>query len=81
MACGLPVLCSDRGALPEITADAARRVDPTDTAALAAAARELLEHPEQRTGLAARGRRRAARYTWERTAAATEACYREIAIP
>jgi glycosyltransferase involved in cell wall biosynthesis len=35
MACGTPVVCSDRGSLPEVVGDAGLLVDPTDVHAIA----------------------------------------------
>ena len=68
MACGCPVLVGDRGALPEIVGDAGRQVDPYDVNSIWAGIREILYHQEVRQGLIDRGLKRAARYTWEKTA-------------
>jgi glycosyltransferase involved in cell wall biosynthesis len=65
MACGVPVVAADAGALPETCADGARYADPNDPEDIA---REVLEAIGD-DALAARGRRRAAAFTWERTAA------------
>jgi glycosyltransferase involved in cell wall biosynthesis len=75
MACGAPVVCSDRTSLPEVVGDAALLVDPDDAAAVAAALRDALE-PACAEELRARGFARAAQFTWERCAAATVAAYR-----
>jgi len=75
MACGAPVVCSDRTSLPEVVGDAALLVDPDDAAAVAAALREALE-PARADELRARGFARAAQFTWERCAEATVAAYR-----
>lgn len=63
MACGVPVVAADRGALPETCADAALLVDPLDPDAIAEAV--LAAIGDER--LRARGRRRAAEFSWERT--------------
>src|SRR5262249_18784399 len=42
MACGAPVVCSDRTSLPEVVGDAAVLVDPTSPDALAAALKRVL---------------------------------------
>ena len=68
MSVGCPVLTSTVSSLPEICGDAARLVDPTDEAAITAALDELLGDPAERAELAARGRERAARYDWQRSA-------------
>jgi glycosyltransferase involved in cell wall biosynthesis len=65
MACGVPVVAADAGALPETCGDGARYADPNDPEDIA---RQVLEAIGD-DALAARGRRRAAAFTWERTAA------------
>lgn len=73
MACGTPVVTSDRSALPEVAGGAALTVDPTDTAALAAAIEQVLSDPALREGLRRRGSERVRTFTWARTAAAISA--------
>lgn len=77
---GVPVACSDASALPEVAGDAAVLFDPHDAAAVAAALQRLLGDPDLRADLAARGRERAAGFTWERTAEATLASYERALI-
>lgn len=78
MACGVPVVVSNRGALPETVGEAARVVDPMDTAALADAMREILTQDELRRTLVRRGLEHVRPFTWDRTALATEAVYRAV---
>lgn len=76
MAVGTPVVAARAGALPEVTGDAAVLVDPLDTIDIA----NGLERAITAGGaLRAAGRRRAALFTWEKTAAATCAVYHELA--
>ena len=75
MACGCPVACSDIPALREVAGDAARVFDPDAPDAIAAAVRDVLEHP---AGYRERGLERAAAFTWERAASAYEDVYREL---
>jgi glycosyltransferase involved in cell wall biosynthesis len=75
MACGTPVVTTTGGSLPEVAGDAATLVDPGDDAALAAALAKLATDPAAREDAAARGRARAATFTWERCAEATAAAY------
>ena len=71
MAAGAPVITADRSSLPEVGGDAAEYVDPLDTGAIAGKLEALLRSAERRRELAARGPRRAAEFTWARTAAQT----------
>jgi glycosyltransferase involved in cell wall biosynthesis len=75
MACGCPVACSDAASLPEICGDAARYFDPKDTDQMVDAVLDVLADPEP---WRERGFARAAQFTWERTALATEDVYREL---
>jgi glycosyltransferase involved in cell wall biosynthesis len=58
MACGLPVLASAVGGVPELVADAGVLVPPNDAEALADALAELLADRERRRALGAAGRAR-----------------------
>jgi glycosyltransferase involved in cell wall biosynthesis len=75
MACGCPVACSDVASLPEVVGDAARLFDPNDAAAIAAGVLDVLDAP---AGWSARGLERAKLFSWEATARAHEAVYREL---
>ena len=71
MACGCPVLCSNRGALGEVTGDAALMVDPEDTGELTAQLTRLASEPPLREALRAAGLKQAKLFHWQRTATAT----------
>jgi alpha-1,3-rhamnosyl/mannosyltransferase len=71
LAAGAPTVTSSVSSLPEVGGDAAIYVDPHDVGEIRGALRELLGSPERRAQLAARGRERAAGYSWDRTAGAT----------
>jgi glycosyltransferase involved in cell wall biosynthesis len=75
MACGCPVASSNAGALPETVGVAARLFDPNDTRAMADAVLAVLREPEEWRQL---GLERAAQFSWNATARATEAVYREL---
>ena len=64
MACGCPVIASDAAAMPEVCGDAALYVDPTDTAGLAAAIRQLVDDAGLRGRLIAAGHAQSAAYRW-----------------
>jgi glycosyltransferase involved in cell wall biosynthesis len=75
MACGVPVVVSDRGALPEVAGAAADPVDPEDTEAIADEMERLLDVDAARDA-AARGLTQAARFTWTACARAARDAYR-----
>jgi glycosyltransferase involved in cell wall biosynthesis len=77
-AAGTPVVTSSRGSLAEVAGDAALIVDPEDTASIAAGLRRIVSDDALALELSARGRERAARFTWQRTAADTLEVYRSI---
>jgi glycosyltransferase involved in cell wall biosynthesis len=68
MACGTPVVVSDRGALPEVVGDAGLVVPPT-AGAVADALIRVLEDRSLADRLEADGVSRARQFTWSRTAA------------
>jgi glycosyltransferase involved in cell wall biosynthesis len=78
MACGVPVLTSNRGALPEIAGGAAMLVNPEDIEDMVHGLSVLLNDEALRRRLAQAGRRRAADFTWKKTAGQTVALYREL---
>jgi alpha-1,3-rhamnosyl/mannosyltransferase len=69
MAAGAPTLTSTTSSLPEVAGDAALMVDPLDQGAIAAALEQLLTDDALAARLRAAGPRRAARFSWDRTAA------------
>lgn len=79
MACGAPVLTSDRGAMKEVAGDAAILADPESVDSLHAGLQTLIGNPELRQRLRAKGLARAAGFTWERTARRMWEIYREAA--
>lgn len=77
MAHGLPVVAARASCLPEVYGDAAAWFAPGDAADLASRLAAVLDDPTQCQRLVDAGRRRAARFTWHTTAAATLAVYRQ----
>jgi alpha-1,3-rhamnosyl/mannosyltransferase len=71
MAAGTAVLTSNRSSLAEVAGQAAQLVDPYDVESIRAGLEALLSDPDRRERLAEAGRRRAAGFTWERTARET----------
>jgi len=76
MACGAPVIVSRVASLPEVVGNAGILLDPHDSAAWTAAMRRMAEEAEWRAEWQLRSLARAKRFSWERCAAATIACYR-----
>jgi glycosyltransferase involved in cell wall biosynthesis len=75
MARGVPVACSDRGALSEVGGDAALHFDPESAASISAAVQALLSDPALAGRHRALGRKRVAHYSWRATAEGTLATY------
>jgi glycosyltransferase involved in cell wall biosynthesis len=66
MACGTPVVVSNRGALPEVVGNAGLIVEP-DAAAVEGALRRVLTEPGLAEDLRRRALDRAGEFSWERT--------------
>jgi glycosyltransferase involved in cell wall biosynthesis len=79
MACGTPVVTSGQSAMPEVCGPAAIYVDPSSPHGIASAVASLLEDPLHRRRLVAIGQERAARFSWDRAAAATAQTLRQAA--
>jgi glycosyltransferase involved in cell wall biosynthesis len=77
---GVPVVAASAGSLPEIYGDAARYCDPHDAESIADALAEVASDEHLRAELGERGRRRAAEFSWARTAEQTLAVYREALL-
>lgn len=75
MTIGVPVVVSDRGALPEVVGDAGLVVDPTEPIALAEAIERILTDEPFARACAERGFQRAARFSWHESAKALRAAY------
>ncbi len=68
MACGTPVICSDRASLPEVVGDAGLLFDPDDETALGELILRVLGNEGLRRELSAKGLKRAQLFSWEKTA-------------
>ena len=68
MACGCPVLASDRASMPEICGEAAAYVSPNNPSAMAAKMHALLHQSSgDRERMVHRGHQQAQKYTWEQS--------------
>jgi glycosyltransferase involved in cell wall biosynthesis len=77
MLAGTPVVASNAASLPELLGDSALLVDPSDTAGFIGAVEAVLNQDHLRSELVAKGRARAARYSWSRCADLTVEVYRQ----
>jgi glycosyltransferase involved in cell wall biosynthesis len=75
MSRGVPVACSETGALAEVAGSAALLFNPNSTGEIARAIERLLNEPRTAARLRAAGVERAQEFTWERTARATLESY------
>ena len=79
MACGVPVVSTDGGALPEVVGDAGVIVPAKNVDALAAAIDALLQDPQKRAELGARGKQRIEEnFCWQVCARQMTTYYRQV---
>lgn len=79
MACGCAVIVSDVGALPEVVGEGGLVVPSNDVDALSRAIADLVDNPERRMSLAARGQARAtSELSMDKQAAMLDSLFREI---
>jgi glycosyltransferase involved in cell wall biosynthesis len=77
MACGVPLVSTTGGALPEVVGPCGRLVEPGNPEALTRAIRSYLEKPSDRRKDARWGRKRVQeQFQWDRAARQTETIYR-----
>ena len=74
MACGAPVLTTERLSLPEVGGDAVAYTEP-DAPAIAAALQSLYDDAERRAALSAAGHERSLEFTWSASAEGHLASY------
>jgi glycosyltransferase involved in cell wall biosynthesis len=68
MTLGIPVVASDRGALPELVGNAGILIDPDDPGSIVAAIERILDDTALAAEMETRGFERAAQYSWEHSA-------------
>jgi len=73
MACGTPVVCSDRSSLPEVGGDAVHYVNPECPVSLADGMTAVVTEPTVAAALRDKGLERSADFSWDVTAARTAA--------
>jgi len=80
MACGVPVLASRSGSLPEVVGPAGLYFDAQDPADMAAQMARLLAAPDLRRDLAARASEQARLFSWDRAAELAMASLQRAAL-
>ena len=78
MACGVPVIASHASCIPEVTGDAAVLLDPDDVEGWKEALAHVLADAGFAAALGEAGARRAAAFSWRRTAEQTAAVYARV---
>lgn len=78
MACGVPVVASNRGSLPEVLGNAAYYVDPEDEKDIARGMQTVLENSNLQQELIQKGYQQVQKYSWERTARQILDLYNEV---
>lgn len=79
MACGTPVVASHASSLPEVVGDAGLLVDPYDVTEIAGAIEAVMTDGPLRERFRREGPRRAAAFTWDRSAERLERVLTEMA--
>jgi glycosyltransferase involved in cell wall biosynthesis len=78
LACGTPVVASNRSSLPEVMGEAAVLVDPSRSSAIADGIQQVLEDDALRARLASAGPEQARLFTWDSMANKTLSVYRMV---
>jgi glycosyltransferase involved in cell wall biosynthesis len=78
MACGTPIIASDRGAIPEVVGEAALLADAEDAPTFASHLAAVLGKPGVARLLRGAGYARVAQFSWGRSARRTLDCYEEL---
>jgi len=78
MACGTPVIVSDRGALPETTGGCAFMVDPLSISSVSTAMYELIQNQSVRKLFMQKGKNHVRRFSWKDTWIKTSELYKSL---
>mgnify|MGYP006278195397 CR=1 FL=1 len=78
MACGVPVISSNRTALPEVVGTAAKTVDPEDADHLAQTMLSILKSPETKKDMIDRGLVQAQNFSWTKSAQKALAVFTQL---
>jgi glycosyltransferase involved in cell wall biosynthesis len=80
MACGTPVIASNRTAIPEVLGDAALLVNPSSTVEIKDQIKRLLNQEQLYLNLVTKGRQRSELYSWERAGSELRSVLEEVAL-
>ena len=78
MACGTPVVASNRMSVPEVAGDAALIVDPDNIGEMAEAIYRVITDEKLRESLIKKGYERVKQFSWEKTARETLRVFEEV---
>ncbi|MBA7475769.1 D-inositol-3-phosphate glycosyltransferase [subsurface metagenome] len=78
MACGCPVIVSNVASLPEVTGEAAIKVNPYDSDDMTNALKKVLTHKHLKRELASRGLEQAQQFSWEKATQETTEVYESV---
>ena len=79
MSCGTPVICSNTSSMPEVAGDAAIMVDPLSISDISEAIARVAQSRSVRDDLRRKGMKRAAKFSWQKTARLTTKVYEHCA--
>ena len=79
MACGIPVISSNAGSLPEVAGNAAILLDPEDVNGFTDKIHEVLTDPATIANMSEKGIIQSSRFSWLNTARKTLSIYKELA--
>ena len=71
MACGVPVVCSNKTSMPEVAQNASILINPKKPFDMAVAFSKIVNKPALRSSLVSKGIKRASLFTWDNTARKT----------
>jgi len=78
MCCGLPVISSNHGALPEVVGNAAKLVNPLDIDQISKAILHVLSDNQLRASMIKKGLERSKMFSWKKCAEETLKVYRNV---
>jgi glycosyltransferase involved in cell wall biosynthesis len=80
MACGTPVVASNRSSLPEIIGDAGVLISPDDYEGMARAIHRIFSDEQWRLSLVEKGLKQIVKFKWRNAAAETLSVYEEVIL-